>query len=199
MVRGSIRRMRFRAKFAFWGYDPRHRGGAANGLAASSPVRQPGGSTAGHADHDAVLTYAKPNYLTPNLRTRKTPAPAGASHIRSEVFDYRTASLAAFATRNFTTVFALIWIDSPVAGLRPMRAGRCTFTSLPKPGSTNTPSFFTCMYAISTSWSMRDITSFLARPDFSASAVMSWALVIFPIVNAAKYTLNIFYLKNNYF
>jgi hypothetical protein len=34
------------------------------------------------------------------------------------------ASLVAFATRNFTTVLALIWIGSPVCGLRPMRALR---------------------------------------------------------------------------
>jgi hypothetical protein len=34
------------------------------------------------------------------------------------------ASLVAFATRNFTTVLALIWMGSPVCGLRPMRALR---------------------------------------------------------------------------
>jgi len=34
------------------------------------------------------------------------------------------ASLVALATRNFTTVLALIWIGSPVCGLRPMRALR---------------------------------------------------------------------------
>ncbi len=34
------------------------------------------------------------------------------------------ASFVAFATRNFTTVLALIWMGSPVCGLRPMRALR---------------------------------------------------------------------------
>jgi len=47
----------------------------------------------------------------------------------------RIASFAALATRNFTTFLALIWIVSPVAGLRPWRALRWTRTSLPRPGS----------------------------------------------------------------
>ena len=37
-------------------------------------------------------------------------------------FTPRIASLAAFATRNFTTRLALIWIVSPVAGLQIGRA-----------------------------------------------------------------------------
>src|SRR5579859_6618138 len=57
------------------------------------------------------------------------------------------ASLAAFATRNFTTFLAGILILSPVAGLRPMRALRSTRTSRPIPGSTNTPLFFTSAIA----------------------------------------------------
>src|ERR1700684_2523965 len=40
-------------------------------------------------------------------------------------------SLATLATRNLTTVFALILIGSPVWGLRPMRALRSALTSLP--------------------------------------------------------------------
>ncbi len=43
------------------------------------------------------------------------------------------ASVAAFAIRNFTVVFAAILICSPVAGLRPMRSLRSAFTSLPSP------------------------------------------------------------------
>src|ERR1700679_2908473 len=46
----------------------------------------------------------------------------------------RIASLAALATRNFTTRLALIWMVAPVAGLRPVRALRFTRTSLPRPG-----------------------------------------------------------------
>ena len=59
------------------------------------------------------------------------------------------ASLAALATRNFTTVFALIWIGSPVCGLRPMRALRCAFTKRPRPGTTNTPFFLVSLMAVS--------------------------------------------------
>ena len=57
------------------------------------------------------------------------------------------ASFAAFATRNLTTFLAGILIDSPVAGLRPIRAFRSTRTSLPMPGSTKTPFFFTSLTA----------------------------------------------------
>src|SRR5579864_2007229 len=56
-------------------------------------------------------------------------------------------SLAALATRNLTTFLAGILIASPVAGLRPMRALRSTRTSLPIPGRTNTPFFFTSLTA----------------------------------------------------
>src|SRR6266850_2502177 len=48
------------------------------------------------------------------------------------------ASLAALATRNFTTVLAAILIASPVAGFRPIRALRFDLTSRPMPGRTNT-------------------------------------------------------------
>src|SRR5258707_9956231 len=53
----------------------------------------------------------------------------------------RTASFAAFATRNFRTVFAGILISSPVAGLRPRRAFLFCFTSFPRPGIANSPFF----------------------------------------------------------
>ena len=55
----------------------------------------------------------------------------------------RMASFAALATRNFTTRLALIWICSPVLGLRPMRAARFFKTSLPMPGSVNVS--FACL------------------------------------------------------
>ena len=49
-------------------------------------------------------------------------------------FAPRIASLAALATRNLTTRLAAIWMVSPVAGWRPIRALRLTRTSLPSPG-----------------------------------------------------------------
>src|ERR1035441_5814375 len=51
---------------------------------------------------------------------------------RGYFFGGAMVSLAALATRNFTTVLALILIGSPVCGLRPMRALRSAFTSLPR-------------------------------------------------------------------
>src|SRR3972149_11635786 len=59
-----------------------------------------------------------------------------------------TASLAALATRNFTTVLAAIFIASPVAGLRPIRALRLALTSRPMPGRTKTPFFFVSVRAV---------------------------------------------------
>ena len=69
--------------------------------------------------------------------------PAGRSRRNRYFLAPRIASLAAFATRNFTTRLAGILIASPVAGLRPMRAFRFTSTSLPTPGNVNV--FFACL------------------------------------------------------
>ena len=57
----------------------------------------------------------------------------------------RIASFAAFATRNLTTRFAGILIDSPVAGFLPILALRLTSTSFPNPGIVNV--FFASLYA----------------------------------------------------
>src|SRR5580704_76939 len=78
------------------------------------------------------------------------------------------ASLAALATRNFTTVLALIWIGSPVCGLRPMRALRCAFTNRPRPGTTNTPFFLVSFTATSASCSRNAATVLLGSSVFSA-------------------------------
>src|SRR5437870_13688436 len=58
-------------------------------------------------------------------------------------FRGRTESFMALPTRNLSVVFAGIWMVSPVAGFRPSRALRSDRTSLPKPGSTNSPPDFT--------------------------------------------------------
>src|SRR5215469_18302733 len=60
-------------------------------------------------------------------------------------------SLATLATRNFTTVLALILMVSPVCGLRPRRALRSAFTSLPMPGIVNSPFFLVSFTAVSAS------------------------------------------------
>src|SRR5213593_4709680 len=80
----------------------------------------------------------------------------------------RIASLAALATRNLTTRLAGIWICSPVAGLRPMRAARLTRTSLPRPGSVKV--FLACLYAKLAMLSRISVACFLVSWFFSAIA-----------------------------
>src|SRR5580692_6318787 len=87
------------------------------------------------------------------------------------------ASLAALATRNFTTVLALIWIGSPVCGLRPTRALRCAFTRRPSPGTTNTPFFFVSLMAVSARCSRNAAACLLLSSFFSARRRTSCVLV----------------------
>jgi len=56
----------------------------------------------------------------------RTPRSKANPSVRSRHWD-QIASFSAFAGRNatlFDALLALIWISSPVAGLRPLRAGR---------------------------------------------------------------------------
>jgi hypothetical protein len=46
---------------------------------------------------------------------------------------YATAFFSSAPALNFGTVFAAIWIDSPLLGLRPSRAARWTAANLSKP------------------------------------------------------------------
>ena len=62
-------------------------------------------------------------------------------------FTPRTASFAALATRNLTTVLAGILIFCCVFGLKPVRAFLFCFNSLPNPGKTNSPFFLISLYA----------------------------------------------------
>ena len=78
-------------------------------------------------------------------------------------------SLAALATRNFTTVLALILMASPVWGLRPMRALRSAFTRRPMPGITKTPFFLVSLMAVSASRSRKAADCLLVSSSFSAS------------------------------
>ena len=87
----------------------------------------------------------------------------------------RIASLAALATRNFTTRLAAILIVSPVAGLRPMRALRFTRTNLPSPGIVNV--FLAFLQAKATSASKQATACFLVRPTPSARAAAICDLV----------------------
>ena len=60
-----------------------------------------------------------------HYKRRKAGCLAGLDRVENKNYFFGAiASLVAFATRNFTTVLALIWMGSPVCGLRPMRALR---------------------------------------------------------------------------
>jgi hypothetical protein len=124
------------------------------------------------------------------------------------------ASFAAFATRNFTTFLAGILIDSPVAGLRPIRAFRSTLTSRPIPGNTNTPFFCGgpappaysapqhrgtavrrfhhqwCFYVSSPSWATRRRASRCGIPTIFARL---WPLA--PSQNSCEFSCPVAYIR----
>ena len=79
-------------------------------------------------------------------------------------------SFAALATVNFTTVLAGIWIVSPVAGLRPMRALRITSFRLPIPGNVKAPGDLVLEIAKSARLASRSVACFFVRPFDSATA-----------------------------
>src|SRR6202046_5617676 len=95
-------------------------------------------------------------------------------------------SLAALATRNLTTVLALILMVSPVWGLRPRRALRSALTSLPIPGMVNSPFFLVSLMAVSASSSrpaaacLFVISSFSAMWRTSAVLVIPFAMCVAP-------------------
>src|ERR1700745_4504597 len=72
---------------------------------------------------------------------------SGAHRTTFHFFTPRTVSFATLATRNFNTVLAGILIFCCVFGLKPVRAFLFCFTSLPKPGKTNSPFFLISLYA----------------------------------------------------
>src|SRR5437870_9329509 len=90
----------------------------------------------------------------------------------------RMASFTALATRNFTTFLAGILICSPVAGFRPILALRSTRTSLPRPGTMNTPFDFTSFTAVVASESKNCRLTFLLTLQASASLVTNCVCVI---------------------
>src|SRR5947209_14980971 len=111
---------------------------------------------------------------------RKNQRPARAGLHLLQHWDYflgAIASFAALATRNFTTVLALIWMGSPVCGLRPTRALRCAFTRRPSPGTTKMPFFLVSLMAVSASCSRNAAAVLLGSSVFSARCRMSCVLV----------------------
>src|SRR5689334_10504292 len=115
---------------------------------------------------------------TAEERGRRAPAPRKNYAIAFFAFGGTIASFAAFATRNFTTFLAGILMDSPVSGLRPVRALRSTRTRRPMPGSTNTPFFFTSLMARLDRQSRKPRAALLLTSQLSASDLTSCVWVI---------------------
>ena len=104
---------------------------AADFESAAAAISPPGRIADMHSFHLRRSVQEKPcgtdGSCSAQNADNKKGAPCGAPFGVNLVRDYlapRIASLAALATRNFTTFLALIWMVSPVAGLRPRRALR---------------------------------------------------------------------------
>src|SRR5712691_3160455 len=69
-------------------------------------------------------------------------------------------------------------MGSPVCGLRPMRALRCTFFRRPSPGTTKRPFFLVSLTAVSVKCSRKVAAVLLFVPTFSAKWRTSWVLVM---------------------
>src|SRR5690348_5937379 len=109
---------------------------------------------------------------------------------------FNTASFNAFAARRRTTVFALILIASPVAGLRPMRALRCALTARPIPGMTNLPELLASFTASLNNSSKKAAVCFF-EIGFSLVLTLSaiWAMIL-DLLNGVAIDFN-FLLKVN--
>src|SRR5436190_8943571 len=83
---------------------------------------------------------------------------------------------------NLTVVFAGILMTAPVAGLRPSRALRLVFFSLPNPGTVNSPFFFTSLVANSAKASNMVLTSVFLQPHVPAMLSMICDCVIRAII-----------------
>src|SRR3954471_725522 len=80
------------------------------------------------------------------------------------------ASLRSLATRKATFFDALILIASPVAGLRPMRAGRLRTWKMPRPVTRTLLPFLRCFTTRAMNSSRAPVASFLVMPVFSANS-----------------------------
>jgi len=136
-------------------------------------------ATAGAADLPAAATAASTVGYAP---LTSLGALAGAS----------TASLNAFTGVMRAFFDALMRIASPVAGLRPMRAGRSTLTNLAKPGMETGSPLDTTAVTTSVNPSMTPMTVFNSTSDWTATAFASSLLFMAPIVADAHPVMHIF-------
>src|SRR5206468_9130854 len=124
--------------------------------------------------HHVLPSPVRPVHL---IRTPSSPDVLDASQ---HAYFPSTATLQAFATRNFTTRLAGILRGSPVCGLRPIRAFRLTKTSLPRPGKVKV--FLASLQARAARCSSSSPAAFLVTPIFSARYPVTCDFVIaFPI------------------
>src|SRR4029079_3779844 len=87
------------------------------------------------------------------------------------------ASLGALAARKATFLLALILMASPVAGLRPMRAGRLRTWRMPRPLRRMRLPFFRCLVMSPTMPMSMALTFAFGRPLLSANAIARWRSV----------------------
>src|SRR5499425_3000642 len=84
----------------------------------------------------------------PSHASMRRPAPRGAGRTKpgsAEGGNRQIDSLSSLAARKATFLLALIWIGSPVAGLRPIRAARLRTTRMPRPPMRMRSPFLRCL------------------------------------------------------
>jgi hypothetical protein len=111
--------------------------------AAAAGTTNPSGASSANP----AITFARIGVMIGKMRTsamhehRTQKVPLTERDEQDYFFTPRIAPFATLATRNLTTVLAGILIFCRVLGLMPARAFLFCFTSLPKPGKTNSPFF----------------------------------------------------------
>src|SRR6266568_2782483 len=78
-------------------------------------------------------------------RYRRPVAGRRQSYQKTDLRNYITASLSSFAARKATFLLALMWMVSPVAGLRPSRAARLRTCRMPSPPMRMRSPFLRCL------------------------------------------------------
>ena len=117
------------------------------------PERRPEGLPWGQAlPHPPERTASRPGYASRWAPCDCCGPPQSFRSIPRYYFFFALLgameSLAALATRNFTTVLAVILMAAPVAGFLPMRAWRFDLTSRPMPGRMKRPFFLVSFSAV---------------------------------------------------
>src|SRR6202165_4024743 len=102
-------------------------------------VGEPDGHSQNRADTGQTLAAEEASFRGARTARRND------AKSKSENASYQTASLSFLAARKATFLLALMWIASPVAGLRPMRAARLRTCRMPRPTMRMRSPFFRCL------------------------------------------------------